>query len=1165
MAELGRWRAAVVALASLLVAPRLAAPQPAAAPAQGKIIALHGRVEHAPASAQDAWTGAQAFQSLFVSDRVRTLTASRAAILFVDETQVKLNAQAILTVRAVRQPAGAPTAFELLRGEGWFRTKNPRAGVTINTPAAAAAIRGTEINLRVADDDTTTLTVVEGSVEFSNPLGAIIVDAGEEATARPGQAPTKRVILNPENAVQWALYYPTAIAPQDLPAAADASPAAPGLARLRANDAAGALALFEPTLQSSAWSRLGSSIAHLDRGDPERARAAIEADLSAPSAPAELTAALRAQAAAIALAIGDVEAAQRHFDAALAADAGSIPALALSSSFALIRNETDRALALAAKALATRADSIGGRLAAAEAAQAAFDLDAAREHLDAVLRDDPDQLRALVNRARIRFGIGDTRGAAADAARAARVRPDEGSVRSLLGFIKLGDGDTRGAEDDFTTAVRVDPELAEPHLGLGLLHFRNGRENDGLLEMLTATLLEPHVSLYQSYLGKAYYESRRFAEGLSALATAKRLDPRDPTPWLYSSFFLRDQYRPVAALRELNEAIARNDHRAVYRSRLLLDRDLATKNISLAEVYRQLGILDWAAFEALQSVQTDFTNSSARLFLANAYVGLSDRAQAASGELLNHFLYAPVNLNSFNNFAEYTSLFERAGAQHTLSATAASSAFTLGKLESRGGNQRAAYSALLEGIRAQDLRSDRDHRLTGIVSGKVAMGSATDVYVNVFQRSETLSQDVLGADIFGRDTARPFVLTLYERTRDRNITITRDSRTANIGLKHLWRPGTALTLNASAADSDRLNEDVDSPSFSCLGFPTELDGGRTLKQQTERDRAASVQLQQVSRIGPHQLSVGVDWYRLNKDRSCREQLFLRSAPVLVDDFTETSNGRDHFQVFYVQDEFQVTPWLHLAAGARFQDVTYDDPDELYEPFTIRRVDPLVGAAVRVTPRTVIRAAAFRNVNPGLFAQRLAPTTVAGFPIAQNEYTTAMRHEANVAVEHDWRRLFASAHVFARKRALPEEFNGQRFLPDAHARIIGTRGAANWIVSDRVAVNGNLTLTHSHTFAFDRRDGEAAGGVTFVHERRLSASVAGIFWWQRFSTTVPDLEDSSHLTIDASVTYDFPRKRGGVFVTINNALNRDVLPLVDLFSLPRVAPGRAYGAGVSWQF
>jgi hypothetical protein len=95
-------------------------------------------VDSAVSTNQDHWNPARLFQPLFVSDRVRTLAASRSAILFIDETQVKLNSGAVLTVQQIKTAAGMSTTLGLLEGEGWFRTKNPKSGLIIKTPRAAA-------------------------------------------------------------------------------------------------------------------------------------------------------------------------------------------------------------------------------------------------------------------------------------------------------------------------------------------------------------------------------------------------------------------------------------------------------------------------------------------------------------------------------------------------------------------------------------------------------------------------------------------------------------------------------------------------------------------------------------------------------------------------------------------------------------------------------------------------------------------------------------------------------------------------------------------------------------------------------------------------------------------------------------------------------------------
>ena len=305
-------RDGIAAALFVLSATMAADAQPAAgADAQGKIVALNGRVEHTRA-AQEQWIAARMLQPLLVAERVRTLEASRASILFVDETQVKLNAGAVLTVRQVRTATGPSSSMDLQRGEAWFRTKNPRSGLTIQTPAAAAAIRGTEINVRIGGGGETVLTVVEGAAEFSNPQGAILVNAGEEGTALPGQAPTKRVVLNPEDAVQWTLYYPVQLA--DLGVAAGATADADtialtsAIAALESGDAAAARRQIETVLSRSATN--AAALVLLSTIELRGNRAA--------AASAAAARALAAQPESVAALVAASEAAQAQFDLAAA-------------------------------------------------------------------------------------------------------------------------------------------------------------------------------------------------------------------------------------------------------------------------------------------------------------------------------------------------------------------------------------------------------------------------------------------------------------------------------------------------------------------------------------------------------------------------------------------------------------------------------------------------------------------------------------------------------------------------------------------------------------------------------------------------------------------------------------------------------------------------------
>ena len=89
----------------------------------------------------------------------------------------------------------------------------------LETPAVTAGIRGTEFNLRVGADGTTQIILLQGKLRLANPLGELILNSGEEGLTRPGQAPTKRLVLQPEDAVQWSLYYPGIFSYRDLPLA----------------------------------------------------------------------------------------------------------------------------------------------------------------------------------------------------------------------------------------------------------------------------------------------------------------------------------------------------------------------------------------------------------------------------------------------------------------------------------------------------------------------------------------------------------------------------------------------------------------------------------------------------------------------------------------------------------------------------------------------------------------------------------------------------------------------------------------------------------------------------------------------------------------------------------------------------------------------------------
>ena len=152
--------------------------------------------------------------------------------------------------------------------------------------------------------------------------------------------------------------------------------------------------------------------------------------------------------------------------------------------------------------------------------------------------------------------------------------------------------------------------------------------------------------------------------------------------WFYDAIRLQLANQPVSALRELEQSIALNDNRAPFRSRLLLDRDQATRGASLAQIYQDLGFTQLGINEAGRALMLDPASSSAHRFLAGVYQGEPRLEAARVSELLQSQLLQPVGMNPVQpslgfadlnvianagpahvGFNEFTPLFQQDGWQ----------------------------------------------------------------------------------------------------------------------------------------------------------------------------------------------------------------------------------------------------------------------------------------------------------------------------------------------------------------------------------------------------------------------------------------------------------------------------------------------------------------------
>src|SRR5918999_4266062 len=676
----------------------LMAACPALAQEVGKIMSIVGTAE---VLRKERWQSVSLHETLQAGDIVRTGPGSRVAVLLADGSQLKVNAHSQLLLKQVAPPTRQvamrliQSLLRLFRGEIWVRSL--AEPLEIETLAATATLRGTELNLAVESTDTARLAVVEGVGEFHNPEGSVLVGVQEQALAKVGEAPRKTVLLNPLDAVQWSLYYPgivsyrdyplteldpallqkrltelerrVATVPQDVNAIialgevlfdlgkrmeariqfekalrlASRDPRAHtglGWVYLEAGESEAALRQFRQAEPPTLMGLVGKAHAlyRLNRFE-EALEVIARAKQRFPKSPRPWT-----QAALIYLMQGRVPGALAELDRALRLDPRYALAHGLRSNIYLVRNQKERALEAAQQAVAANLYSPAARLDLSLVKQAEFKLEEALKAARKAVALDPENPQALIQVSRLLFGQGKVDEAFELAERVRHLVPQDPVVLSTWGFLTLAREGVNEAIAAFDRAIVQDSTRGEPHLGKGLALFRRGKTEDGVKEMRIATLLEPKVSLYHSYLGKAFYEVKEDKPAEQQLALAKELDPRDPTPYFYDAIRKESVNRVVEAVKDLQKSIELNDNRAVYRSRFLLDEDLAARGAALGQIYSELGFQQRALVEGWKSLNTGPTNYSAHRLLADAYSVMPRHEIARVSELLQSQLLQPINI-----------------------------------------------------------------------------------------------------------------------------------------------------------------------------------------------------------------------------------------------------------------------------------------------------------------------------------------------------------------------------------------------------------------------------------------------------------------------------------------------------------------------------------------
>jgi tetratricopeptide (TPR) repeat protein len=841
---------------------------------------------------------------------------SRAAVNLIGaDTPLRLDENTVSQFEAPPEPGSG--LVELVRG-GLYFLSEVRRTLTVRTPYVNAGVEGTEVYLRVADGGMQ-MMVLEGRVAATPgstsgvPFATSIITTGQQLTVAQGAAPKVA----------------------DLP-----------------DDGAAFNALRRVMVGALSWTLFYPEVLV---GDEAAGYPAIT------EAARLLVAGQRQQAEPLLARIPD------------AGVAGALAAV-MRTSIAVARRDLAEAQSEAARAVKLAPDAAAPRLALSYARQLTLDLDGAVEAAREATVRAPQQPLPQARLAELYLMRGDVRRSRQAADVAARLG---GSPLTDIaqGFAALAA--LRGADGEaaFRRALRQDSQNPTALLGLGIALIKQGELAAGTAQLQNAAAADPGSSLLRSYLGRANVDALRDEDGGKQLAIAKELDPHDPTPWYLNALRLQLDNRPVEALRDIQTSIALNDNRAVFRSPLLLQQDLAARGASLGRIYEDLGFDEAGQLEATRSIALDPSSASAHRFLSDLYIGQPRLEVARASQLLVSQLLSPPSSDPVQPSAPFTDL-------DVIPPT--------GPLRP-GFNE---YSALFDRDRVRfssdgAIGNNDTHTVENLVSGlygRTSLSAGQFYYhSNGFRPNNGVQHEIYS--VFGEtqltpdlsiqaeyryrkthqgDLSQDFDSDGFSNNLDRDI----DQHVGRFGAQYSIGPGSTFLTSIFVGEREEEASDL---------FPTS-DGLPPIGGDFKvRARGWSGEAQYIKENTSWNGVFGLGTYPIEN----RSKDFV-DFPFPIDLFqpderTNETESVDQYSA-YAYLTATPTPKLQATAGAALDTVDNDLINET-------KLNPKFGVRYQVLPDLTLRVAYFRTLKRELlFQQTIQPTQVAGFNQLYDDFT-----------------------------------------------------------------------------------------------------------------------------------------------------------------------------------
>ena len=889
-----------------------------------KIVSVQGRVEVKRGGVTE-WVAVKLNNTFCTNDMIRVHKRSRAAFVLPSQVILRLDEKTSIIFNGVEKKR--TSLLDMLRGAAHFFSRTPRS-LKVATPFVNGSVEGAEFFVRV-ESNHTFMSIFEGRVATANEAGTLTIASGQSAIAEEGKAPELRIVVRPRDAVIWALYYPPILdyRPTDFPGETDWQ----GMVR--------------------------KSIEFYWEGNFSEAFSSIEGVPEDIRDPRFFT-----YRATLLLSVGRVEEADADIFKALNLDPSNSRAIGIKSLIAVVQNKKERALELARKAVELDPKSSSARVALSYALQANFAIEKALMNLQEAVKLDSKNALAWARLSELWLSVGNLDRALEVAKKAVSLNPKLARTQTVLGFAYLTQIKTRKSKNAFKTAIELDQAAPLPRLGLGLAKIRDGDLKGGRSEIEIAASLDPNNSLIRSYLGKAYFEEKQDKRAKSQFDIAKELDPLDPTPYFYDAIQKQTTNRPVEALQDLQKSIELNNNRAVYRSKLLLDEDLAARSASLSQIYSDLGFQQLASVEAWKSLDTDPTNFSAHRFLADLLSSRPRHEIARVSEILQSQLLQPINITPVQPQLAESDLLVLGGAGP------ANPSFN----EFNPLFNRNRLALLANGVLGRDSTYGDEVVQSGLW-GKVSYSLGQFHYeTDGFRDNNDLEEDIyngfvqislthktsMQAEFRYKELIKGHLPLFFDRDNfDSAFRQEERFATSRFGLRHAFTPNSDLLVSFIYQDADFDSVPVNVPEVIRVDDATDEDGYIGEAQYLFRSERINV----IMGAGFTNIERGV--------LTTTVRHFLPPFPEITREETETTRHHTNIHLYSYLNYPKSFTWT-IGGSADFLKDSPADRD---------RLNPKFGVIWNPFPNTMIRGAAFRAMKRSLVAnQSIEPTQVAGF-------------------------------------------------------------------------------------------------------------------------------------------------------------------------------------------